>query len=347
MKRVGYLYEKIIDVNNCKKAILNASKSKKKRSHVLEVLEDIDFYAEDLSNRLQNLDFTTPYRIKTIEDGLSHKKREIQVPNFYPDQCSHHAIVQIIMPIVIKSSYYWSCANIKGRGISRASKYMSRVVTRGKAKYCAKFDISKFYPSVSHDILKEKLKRKIKDDKALKLLFKVIDTYEGLPIGNYTSPLFAELYLQDLDYYIKQDLRISYYVRYADDLVLMDNNKRKLHSSINKIIEYAKKDSLQIKGNYQMFLVKNDSKGRKIDFIGRCYAIGYTTIRKRVSLAVMRHSRLIQKLQKDNKDISFKNACGFISRCAVFKHTNSYSMKKKYMYSIDINMLKDVIRKNT
>lgn len=116
MKRIGFLYEQIVSVENCKLAIQNASKHKSKRKTVREVMSNLDTYAQDLSERLIRLDFLTPYRTRIIKDGLSGKERELQIPSFYPDQCAHHAIVQILQPIFLKSSYLWSCANIPQPG---------------------------------------------------------------------------------------------------------------------------------------------------------------------------------------------------------------------------------------
>lgn len=347
MKRIGYIYEKIISVDNCKKAILNAACNKKNREQVNKILSNIDFYAQDLSERLVKLDFQTPYRIRTIKDGLSGKVRELQIPSFYPDQCSHHAIVQILRPIVEKSSYYWSCANIPNRGIDRACRGVERATIRDlkHAKYCVKMDIQKFYPSIKHDKLKECLCRKIKDERALEIMFKVIDSHSpGLPIGNYTSPWFAELFLQGLDWFIKQQLCVKHYIRYADDMVLIGSNKRKLRKALYAIQDFVKRLGVTLKGNYQLFRIQENNRGRKIDFVGRCFGRRFTTIRKRRALALMRQSRYIQKLMRKNKPIPYRTAAGFLSRCACFKHTKSFGIKRKYYDIINIEELKEVIR---
>ena len=233
-----------------------------------------------------------------------------------------HAIVQVLQPLIMKSSYYWSCANIPNRGIDRAAKGVERATMRDikHAKYCVKMDIHKFYPSIPHDKLKEHLQRKIKDKKALGIIHLVIDSYHsspghGIPIGNYTSPWLAEFYLQSLDYFIKQTLGIRYYVRYADDLVLIDNNKRKLRKAMYAVMEFVGKLGLEIKHDYQLFRIQRNCKsrqhrrGRKIDFVGRCFGIRTTTIRKRRALALMRQSRHIQKIQKRNWVVSFRMRC--------------------------------------
>lgn len=352
MKRFGFLYEQIVSVENCKLAIQNASKKKKNRKMVNIVLADLDFYAKDLSERMIRLDFLTPYKTRIIKDGLSGKERELQIPSFYPDQCAHHAIMQILIPIIKKSSYYWSCANIPKRGIDLACKGVERATMRDikHAKYCVKMDISKFYPSIPHDKLKARLREKIKDEKALRIIDMVIDSHKpGLPIGNYTSPWLAELFLQPLDNLIKQKHKIRHYVRYADDLVMVDNNKRKLRKALYEIFDFVNGLGMNVKHDYQLFRIQRNCKekkhrrGRKIDFVGRCFGIRFTTIRKRRALALMRQSRHIQKLQRQNRPVSYRMASGFLSRSACFKHINSQGMRKKYYDTVNIKKLKEVV----
>ena len=86
MRRIGFLHEQIVSEENCRLAIINAAKHKKKRRNVQKVMDNLDFYAKDLSERLVRLDFTSPYRTRIIMDGLSGKERELQIPAFYPDQ---------------------------------------------------------------------------------------------------------------------------------------------------------------------------------------------------------------------------------------------------------------------
>lgn len=342
----------MVSVENCKAAIINASAHKRNRRNVQKILSNLDYYAADLSDRLVRLDFLTPYTTRVIKDGLSGKERELQIPSFYPDQCAHHAIIQVLQPIFIKSSYYWSSANIPKRGIDHACKGVERATRRDKphAKYCVKMDIHKFYPSIPHDKLKARLREKIKDEKALRIVDKVIDShYPGLPIGNYTSPWLAEFFLQPLDCYIKQVLGVRHYIRYADDLVLTGSNKRKLRKALYGVFDFVKAMGMVVKHDYQLFRVQQKShsrkhrKGRKIDFVGRCFGIGFTTIRKRRALAFMRQSRLIQKLQKAKKPVPYKMASGFLSRSGCFRHTNSRAMKQKYYDSINIKRLKEVV----
>lgn len=348
MKRSGFLYEKIIDVENCRQAILNASKGKRDRKFVIMMLNDLDYYANDLSKRLQGLRFTSPYRMKHIKDKSSKKERVIAIPKFYPDLCSQHAINQVLIPLIEKSSYYYSCANFKGRGMKRANKGTKRAMNY---KYCLKTDIKKFYPSIDNEKLKAFVRTKIKDQKVIAILDTLIDSTEGLPIGNYTSPQLAEWYLQSIDRLLKEKVKVKKLVRYADDNTIGDNNKRRLHYAYRVLNEALDEKGLKLKENYQLFKIHNKEKnykygyGRKIDFIGNCYSNNYVTIRKRTALNLMKQSRLISRLMKRKCEIVFHIASGFISRCSAFKHANSYGMRKKYEKYM--KQMKKIVKENS
>lgn len=146
-------------------------------------------------------------------------------------------------------------------------------------------------------------------------------------------------------------LRVPYYRRYADDIVLMSNNKRKLHYQMNQIIIYARDNlHLQIKSNYQIYPIRKEhrkfKRGRSIDFVGKCFSLGYTTIRKRRALKIMQQSRKLLKRQQKGQEIAYKQASAFISRIAVCKHCNCKAFYDKYVRSININELKHIISKH-
>lgn len=95
--------------------------------------------------------------------------------------------------------------------------------------YCLKLDIRKFYPTIDHWILKTVVRRKIKDPEVLWLLDEIIDSAEGVPIGNYIFQYLANLYLSELDHLLKEVAGVRYYYRYADDMVLLAGDKPTLH----------------------------------------------------------------------------------------------------------------------
>ncbi|MNR07043.1 reverse transcriptase [compost metagenome] len=140
-------------------------------------------------------------------------------------------------------------------------------------------DIVKFYPNVDHDILKALLRKKFKDNDLLWLLDEIIDSADGLPIGNYLSQYFANFYLTYFDHWIKEQKGVKYYFRYADDIVILSNNKPHLHEILFDIKQYLSTNlKLQVKGNYQVFPVE----ARGIDFVGYKFYHTHTLLRKSI-----------------------------------------------------------------
>lgn len=295
MKRVGFLYDKICDVDNIKLAIRNASKGKRKRGYVYRILINIDHYAEEISNLLKTKRFIpSPNRQKTIRDGACGKERIITIPAFYPDQIIHWAIIQIIQPVLMKGMYAYSCGSVPGRGGRVVKKYVEKVQRRKDAKYVLKLDIRKFYPSIQHDKLMKLLSKRIKDRDLLNLLWAIIQSGgRGLPIGYYTSQWLANFYMQEVDHYIKEELKVKYYVRYVDDMVLLGPNKWLLKVVIPYLTAYLLNNGygLKLKRDWQLWKIYS----RPLDFVGYRFYRGYTLLRKRIFYRLMRTVRNIQK----------------------------------------------------
>lgn len=140
-------------------------------------------------------------------------------------------------------------------------------------------DITKFYPSIDHNILKSIISRKIKDTKVLEILYEIIDSVNGIngiygkgvPIGNYLSQYFANLYLTGFDHWCKEELKCRYYYRYADDIVILGESKAHLRNVLVAIKLYLKHVlKLGVKGNYQIFPVESRGLGRKMPKDTRC-----------------------------------------------------------------------------
>ena len=294
MKRIGYIYEKIYDIENIKAAIRNAARGKKRKHYVRRILQNADFYAAEIHKMLKAKSFTPgPNRCKTIRDGASQKERRITVPQFYPDQIIHRAAVQVLEPLFMRGMYRYCCGSVPGRGGMAAKKYVEKVMHKKKAKYTAKLDITKFFASVSHAKLKALLAKKIKDRDALGLLGTIIDHGgEGLPIGYYTSQWLSNFYLQEADHYIKEELHVPYYVRYVDDMVLMGPNKRKLRRAVKELAEYFECEgfALLLKGNAQTWR----SFSRPLDFVGYRFYESYVLLRKKLFYRLMRAARIAE-----------------------------------------------------
>lgn len=245
MKRAGYLFEKIVSKDNIILAIHNATKNKKKkRGIVKDAAERPEHYAEKIREKLINgTYYFAPPILKTRRE---HKKvRHIKVPKFYPDQIIHWALMQIIEPIITKGMYRFNCGSVPTRGGLEAKRYVERALKDEKIRYVAKLDISKFFNSVKPKYLMEMFRRKIKDEETLGLIQAIlINGGDQLPIGYYTSQWFSNFFLEGFDHYVKEELKIKYYVRYVDDMVLIDTNKRKLRKAIEQMNEYLRRIGL-------------------------------------------------------------------------------------------------------
>lgn len=255
MKRIGNLFDKVCTLDNLYLAHNKAKQGKGKRYGVILFEKDLDENLRQIQSELITGTYkTAEYQIFTIYDP---KERIIyRLP--FRDRVVHHAIMNVLeqlwTSIFISNTY----ACIKGKGIHAALKHLKRDLQDiENTKYCLKIDIKKFYPSIDHDVLKVIIRRKIKDIKLLSLLDGIIDSAPGVPIGNYLSQFFANLYLSYFDHWLKEEIKVKYYYRYADDVVVLGHSKYYLHSTLAEINNYiTDKLNLQLKDNYQIFPVE-------------------------------------------------------------------------------------------
>jgi RNA-directed DNA polymerase len=302
---------------------------KRKQNRVQKVMKNIDFY----SNRIRLLLIDKKYQPsryieKTIEDGASKKIRTICKPMYYPDQIIHWALMLQLQPVIMKGMYEYSCGSVPGRGTSYGQKTVRKWLDKDykSTKYCLKMDVSKFYPSVSNQLLKNAFRRVLKDNDCLWLIDAIIDGSVGLPIGNYTSQWFSNFFLQGLDHYIKEKLGVKYYVRYVDDLVLFGGNKKELHKVRKEVSGYLSSIGLSMKGDWQVFKVNS----RAVDFLGFRFFRHKTILRKRNALRIRRR---IAKIKK-KKRLNYKDACAVVSYWGWIKRSNSFNFYNKHIKPI-------------
>ena len=147
--------------------------------------------------------------------------------------------MNVLEPIWVKTFISTSYACIKGRGIHAGVRDVKEVLKDVEGtKYCLSWDIKKYYPSIDNEIMKLKVRKKIGDERLLKVLDEIIDSAEGLPIGNYLSQYLANVYLNDFDHWLKEVKKVKYYFRYADDGRIFSNSKEYLHELRKDIEEY-------------------------------------------------------------------------------------------------------------
>lgn len=325
MKRTGNIYEKICGTENIKTAILKASLGKRNKKFVKKILNSLDYYAGEIQKMLVDKSYIpSPYTIKVIQDGASKKERTIYKPRFYPDQIIHWALILQLLPIIMRGMYDYTCGSVPGRGTSYGQKILRKWLDadyRG-TKYCLKMDISKFYPSIDTILLKNMFRTKIKDEDCLWLIDVILDSNKtGLPIGNYTSQWFSNFFLQDLDHYIKEELKIKYYVRYVDDLVLLGGNKKVLHKARLLIEQYIKSIHLAMKKDWQVFLITS----RAIDFLGFRFFRDKTILCKKIALRIHRRVNKIAKKEQ----LNYVDACAVVSYWGWIKRSDSYNFYNK------------------
>ena len=222
----------------------------------------------------------------TIFKVYEPKERTVYRLPYFPDRITHHAVMNVLEPLFLSvfTADTFSC--LKGRGIHGAA-YAVRKALRDESgtQYCLKLDIQKFYPSIDHNVLKALLRKKIKDKDLLWLLDEIINSAPGLPIGNYLSQYLANFYLTYFDHWLKEEKRVKYYFRYADDLVILHHDKQYLHNLFSEIREYLDTDlRLQVKGNYQVFPVA----ARSLDFVGYRFYHSHTLLRKSIKQNIAR-----------------------------------------------------------
>jgi hypothetical protein len=225
MKRTGSLFDRIVDRENLRQAFYRASRGKRRRP-------DVEAFAANLEANLRHMaceieSGSSPvgrYQQFTIHDP---KRRVITAPCF-PERVLHHAIMNVCEPyferFLIADTF--ACRHGKGRiaALHRAVQFSGRYAV------AMKLDMRKYFDSVSHHILFEKLSQRFKDHRLLALFRLIIESHgatagRGLPIGSLTSQHFANFYLGWFDRFVKQQLRVRGYVRYMDDCVLWADDR--------------------------------------------------------------------------------------------------------------------------
>ena len=312
MKRVNNIYNLMCSKKNILLAFNNAKKGKLHYKEVQLVESNLDFYVNDLHRLLIEKKYiTNQYECFVKVSG--GKVREIFKLPYYPDRIVHHCIIQVVQKLWVNSLIRDTFSTIPGRGIHDGVKRIKRALRNiDETKYCLKIDVQKYYPSIDHDILKKVIRKKIKDEDFLNLLDNIIDSAQGIPIGNYVSQWFGNLYLNYFDHYCKEILKCKYYFRYCDDVVVLHHSKDYLHGILVAMNDYLNQElHLNIKSNYQIYPV--DSRG--LDFLGYRFFHGYTLVRKR-----------IVKTMKRN----LKSPKSMASYWGWLKHADTYRLTKKY-----------------
>lgn len=296
MKRYGYLIEQVIEESNLIDAFDAVMRGKKRTRTVCYLKRNRDKVLSELAVAIKNGEYAVDgfREFEVLEHG---KVREIQSLPF-KDRIALHAIMNVLGKVFGRMLIRDTFASLPNRGIHDGLRRVRKALKDvAGTKYCLKIDLKKFYHSVDQDVLINLLGKKIKDKRLMNILVGIIRSYDtGLPIGFHSSQLFGNFYLCLLDFYIKSTLKVKYYFRYCDDIVILSSSKKTLHAileNMRAVIEGVL--HLTVKSNYQVFPVE----ARGIDFLGYVIRHFYVRIRKHIKVRVARKlHRLKSKKRK-------------------------------------------------
>jgi retron-type reverse transcriptase len=320
------LYKEILDFPNIYRAYLDARKCKRYRSSILKfgcnIEENLFVIKRDLSDKTYK---HGTYREFVISDS---KKRNIKAAPFR-DRVVHHALCNIIEPILDKGFIYDSYACRNGKGTHSAVKRLEKFIRSASADqkknpsriFCLKCDISKYFDSVDQEILINILRKKIGDSNVLWLVEEIIKSSQrGIPIGNLTSQLFANVYLNELDHYVKRILKEKHYIRYMDDFLILGKDKKKLAEEREKI-RFFLEDNLKLILHPKKSEIFPVDKG--VDFLGYVIKGNKRYLRKST----------VKRFIRKRKKYSVMHIKGKISIDAIERVNNSWKGYAKFANS--------------
>lgn len=366
VKQYKYLYRKMLDENIIRKAYKKLRKGKTKRKEIQQIDADLDNEVTAMRRMIEN---TKPpdvpvehpklaYRPKRRTPKLIKEKgklRKIFMPEIH-EQWLHHIIVLILEPIITATAYPYSCGSFPKRGAHYGKKALLKIIRKGKnIRNFAKIDIRHFYDSIRLNILMRELRIRIKDELFLYIVELCLQGFKkGIPLGFYISQWLANYLLEPLDRFITEKLGIKNLIRYMDDIVMGDDNKKKLHKAIAEIRQFiGRRFRLKLKKNYQVFKFNFQKKngkviGRVIDFMGFLFFRNRTTMRKAIMLSATRLAKKPARAKEAGRGYFKKHLEAMLSYIGWFSCTDTYDAYQDYIKPhINVRRLKKIISKLT
>jgi len=336
-----HTYDYIISVENLLFAWQEFVKDKKNKKDVQlfqpRLMEHVFELHSSLKNKTYKHSAYTHFKINDPKPRDIHKALVV-------DRLVHHAIYRVLMPFFDKKFIYdsYSCRKNKGthKALQRFQVY-GRKVSKNNTKTCwvLKCDIKKFFANINHTILKDILEKHIQNKNILWLLSNVIDSFHtdkckhskpiswdelavGLPLGNLTSQLLVNVYMNKFDQYIKHILKVTYYIRYADDFVFFSEDKNYLVSILSKMQEFLRQN-LKLEMHPNKVFIKTLSNG--VDFLGWVHFSHHRVLR------TASKKRMFRNLEGSGyKEESIQSYLGMLS------HGNGYELGQKILALIRI-----------
>ena len=310
------LFDKIISLENLFFAWRQFRRGKRSKHEVQEFEFNLENNIFQLHQELKDKTYRhSKYTSLYVTDP---KLRHIHKA-YIRDRIVHHAVHNIVYPIFDRNFIHDSYACRLGKGTHRAVSRLEEFIAKNGANntipvYYLKCDVRKFFDSISHVVLFDILKLHIFDSETLELLKNIIDSFvhspqRGLPLGNLTSQLFGNVYLNEFDHFVKHGLKMRHYIRYCDDFIILSTDVIKLAEFIPKLSEFLA-ERLRLELHPKKVILWKYRQG--IDFLG------YVILPHHRVLRTMTKQRLFRKINKENKSSYF----------GILKHCNGYKIQR-------------------
>lgn len=348
MKRVKDLFPSLISDENIVKAIEEVNRTHRSRKGRLN--KTVIWVEATLPDRIKELRQIildgyeqSPAIKRRRYDHSAGKWRVIAEPKLYPDQYIHHMVIQVLQPVMMRGMDFWCCGSIRGRGTSRGMRGIKNWMHKDTkyTKYAAELDIYHFYDSIQPEVVMDRMRELIKDEKMLDVIYSLVK--DGIMIGAYFSQWFANTLLQPMDNMIRQQLHIKHYVRYMDNITIFSNNKKLLHKAVRAINAWLNGVHLRLKDNWQVYRTKS----RMVTGLGYRYSKDKVLLRKKNLLKIKRSISNLRSRLSQNRSISFKQASGLISRIGMLNHCECRNIRRRLLQSNLIYSLKNIIKNSS
>ena len=316
-----------------------ARENKTNKKSVLVFEMDLESNIINILRKLQNNTYEFgEYRIFTIKEP---KERIIKALPYIDRVVNQWYVYEFIKPYFVPRFIKDTYACIDGRGthlaVTNLQNYMRRMKRNNDNYYILKCDVRKFFDNINKDILYNILNKHIKDKDLFILTKKIIYDNEekvGIPIGNYTSQYFANIYLNELDQYIKRILKIKYYVRYMDDFILLLDSKEEAKKTVN-IIDYYLHHYLGLSLNEKS---RYYPRRMGVNFCGYRIFETHILLRTNSKQKIKRNIKIWNKAYLKGELDTNKTKLQFNSWLAHASHANSYNLQRSVIYKLGFSV---------
>ena len=367
MKRAGKLFDKLISYANLLKAIdeVNQShhwhKGHKPNRCTAWVEETKEERIKGLRKIIvEGFEQQGP-KVSVRWDASAQKFRTIREPVQWPDQYVHHALIQVLYPILMRGMDPYCCGSIKKRGPDLARKAIQKWMRNDPkgTRYELSGDIYHFYESLKPEVVMERMRRLVKGRRVLDLIWRIIK--DGIYIGAYPSQWNANATLQPLDHMIRESGLCKHYERYMDNITIFGSNKRNLRKLKAMIEKWLNEHGLKLKGDWQIFPTVREEpkeelkaprngvtrpKGRTPDAVGYRYGRNFVLPRKHNLIRIKRAVSRYRRKKRREQSIPPSMAASILSRLGQVKHCNNHNIYQRlFQEERIVRDLKETIRR--